>query len=1718
MLNHPALILVAVFCFTAVSEPLEFDFTIDPETVNQDFLNEGSQTLQLPPCELPDLPAVTRTFLLPPDTRVEEVTVSDAVWEPLPGFYNPFAPLLPSSGGPFPEATAGVIRQGSALGYSVASLYGCPLRYMPSNGTFEILVSANIEIHTAPSPYETLVPERESILSGSIRRRGIESMVSNPCDLALYTETEQISFGDPNSALSITEFPSLQGDCVDMVIITTEELSVPFQEVADYRTSHGIITIVRTVQWIDEFYSGCDTQEKIRNFLVDAHQNWGIQAVLLGGDAETVPVRYTGGWDYIPVPYPLYQLPSDDYYGDLDGDWSYDGSVWRIFADLGYLDICTGRWPVNSVSDVETLYGKLLCYETPQWVPGNYARRILLLGSNNPAGSGADDMALLAEMLQNSAVPKYLDDPVELYYPHDLPAGDLNRNNALDEFDEGYNLIFHAGHSEIHKLGTAGNGTLGQFIWDSDFATMENTGKPCILWTLGCDAGHFDGAYCFSEAGMLTSSDTGLLAVISNPRGGMHNQKTTAYFFCDALFNTGYVAQQFQRQALNWPLSFLGEAFRTSKNLSGYSFIYQNLLGSPMLNVWRDNPDQLHVSTGQSFITEGEPTDITATVTDGTAPVEGASVVLWKKDELFAIAYTDETGSAAFNDVAATSSAQGEFLHIAAVKFREETGSAETTVTSFLPGTATMEILQAQGALVSLSGFAADPDGDGTANPGETASISITAINTGGETAQNITAQLGIASGGEFISSIPDDMVNLPDIPPDSSAVSSDRFTVEIAPDATAGSTVEFQVLFTGSGFERQSPLFLTIQSSCYELVLLDPQADNSSGTEAVITLEGFLMANTGMGMDDWMNITVNGLIPDAPFTSDTVSAPGIPANTAEEIAGQILVTVTPDRRGSNWLREGFPGCFLDITVESPWGTGIARHVSVEEISQYQSEEPDPPYDLKVTEIGENTIDVNWTHQGIPEAEGYYAYLDGARVFPVPLPVQQLGFTDLEPGTVYEIQITAIDVLGRESPPETLTSSTGCPQVQGWPLLLGGSPGAGALACDLDEDGKDEIAVISSFGSVYVLERNGIYQQLMPPDGYDYDRFTGLAAGDVTGDGKTDIVAVCQRKTEVMDQEQISILLFSKPDMVWTAVEIAVTEVNEELASTLTGGTPLLFQADNSQEFEIALRTRGNNSGTPHLYVWKRNQSGSVWEIFSDAFPMELSGGFFDTPSAADLDGDGIEELITTSYSAGEQGTEILVVDFEPDGEIITTSRNLYELNTGGLIARAFGTLAVTDHNGTFYIAGAAKPESYCGEEKKLFVCTVTGTDSLQLDLLWQTDWLPGRDFYGNMPGPALASIDTDPEPEVIYLLNGGLYQSEGIIEGFDLTSGTRVFQSELIPFNPLQGGGGADIRSQSVAGLTSSPGSGVSTVFTGFSTLCSGMNPLTSPETVPGFPVYSRDAVWSAPVVCDLNGDAHPEVLNVDNSGYASLYNMDQYTTTGYSWPMYQANPRRTGFLPAAPVLDLQISGGGSRAPSAAGRVTALVTISGADDRSPARTVSRLSSFQVPSGSAGTESSQRTVTISAFAGDILCGTTSLPLSNGCFETAVEISRGRVNSAGITLKVDPENRWIETDETNNTLTAAYFCGEETVIIPSPSSALSIHLTLPDALENGIAVNVYSTDGRLVEHMETGALPAGDTTLELHSPHPGDHLPSGMYTVRITGLEAGERISKVIVLN
>jgi hypothetical protein len=120
-----------------------------------------------------------------------------------------------------------------------------------------------------------------------------------------------------------TASPTPGGVPVAQVIVTTAALAAAFQPLADSETDRGVPTVLRTLDWIDATYSGVDQPARIRAFLRAAHDYWGTEFVVLGGDAADVPPRY--------VPWLDTEVPTDLYYECLDREWNEDGD--GVFAE-----------------------------------------------------------------------------------------------------------------------------------------------------------------------------------------------------------------------------------------------------------------------------------------------------------------------------------------------------------------------------------------------------------------------------------------------------------------------------------------------------------------------------------------------------------------------------------------------------------------------------------------------------------------------------------------------------------------------------------------------------------------------------------------------------------------------------------------------------------------------------------------------------------------------------------------------------------------------------------------------------------------------------------------------------------------------------------------------------------------------------------------------------------------------------------------------------------------------------------------------------------------------------------------------------------------------------------------------------------------------------------------------------------------------------------------
>ena len=288
--------------------------------------------------------------------------------------------------------------------------------------------------------------------------------------------------------------PSLDGSPVEYVIITSDNFESYFQPLADWKTKKGVPAVVRTVSWIDEQLPGRrDTAERIRFFIQDAYASWGTTFVLLGGDTSIVPVRfawsaYYGGWD----------VSTDLYYSDLDGNWNLDGdskfgegysgvSSPGDSVDL-YPDVFVGSAPAASTIEVETFVSKTLTYETspdPLFAERNlYLAEVLFPYDWEPGQLITTDGAEHVVEPVLPLVPAEVHNALVYQNYEPFPESfELTAQAAIDSLNRGYNITSHVGHGNKDILRCSKN----DYITVQDVDALTNgEDKSGFLWMLNC--------------------------------------------------------------------------------------------------------------------------------------------------------------------------------------------------------------------------------------------------------------------------------------------------------------------------------------------------------------------------------------------------------------------------------------------------------------------------------------------------------------------------------------------------------------------------------------------------------------------------------------------------------------------------------------------------------------------------------------------------------------------------------------------------------------------------------------------------------------------------------------------------------------------------------------------------------------------------------------------------------------------------------------------------------------------------------------------------------------------------------------------------------------------------------------------------------------------------------------------------------------------------------
>jgi len=331
----------------------------------------------------PMVPVKIVPVLLPPNAYVKNIELTSSEKEDLPGNYQIFPAQhptidieseLPKFVKPDPtvyksdRAYPGILFENIGIqwmeGYKILNIRIFPMQYFPGEGKVTCYKSMKF---TVTFTSNGLPPSKNT---ASNTKKTISALVINP------EKTEVWLAPSRKLTASLT---------IDYIIITNPSLEDKFQALANWKIESGISAQVYNTTWIYNNYAGADNQEKIRNFIIEMHDNHATSMVLLGGDYNIIPPRYIYMEDCLSYTseagggLTAQYKPTDYYYACLDGDWdpdhdgkyleqtdtNSDGSPETCVEPIPdfYPEVYVGRMPATSETTAEFLVNRTINYE-----------------------------------------------------------------------------------------------------------------------------------------------------------------------------------------------------------------------------------------------------------------------------------------------------------------------------------------------------------------------------------------------------------------------------------------------------------------------------------------------------------------------------------------------------------------------------------------------------------------------------------------------------------------------------------------------------------------------------------------------------------------------------------------------------------------------------------------------------------------------------------------------------------------------------------------------------------------------------------------------------------------------------------------------------------------------------------------------------------------------------------------------------------------------------------------------------------------------------------------------------------------------------------------------------------------------------------------------------------------------------------------------------------
>ncbi|MFH0867125.1 MAG: C25 family cysteine peptidase [Bacteroidota bacterium] len=886
-------VMLIAFFQTSFSDNLTFTFNFDDPVLKKN--NKGYTEIKFTGCwnygkeGSPSMPLYGAKILLPQNQEISSIKIIYTSYSSFTSgvVIQPAGKMVPISKPdknymvipdadiyklkkPYPE---NIISKGNTQflsGHSIGLFTICPVIYLPADSMVKFLTEIKIEIETKTT-VEAIQASKFLRNSNAVEKR-INKIVYNPEDISNYSY-QKVILGE-----------------YDLLLISNNALLPEFDEYVEFKTSTGYSIKTISVEDIYTLYPGADNQEKIRNCIIDYYQNKGIYYVILGGDADPnnpadniIPHRGLTIAD--AYGYSEYDMPSDEYYSCLDGNWNNNGNIyWGEVGEFDLLaEVSIGRICVDNSTEILNQTNKLFMYQDEPVIAD--IEKTLMVGEElGWTMTGSDFMHEIETGSSNNgyttvgiAANQTINTLYETASYSIAPAEIYNQFNNI-----GANLINHLGHAYTDY-------SMKFYNADVTTANFQNNGITRgfpIVYTQGCYSGAFDnrddvGSYytddCIAEN--LSVLPTSVVATIQNSRYGwgdvdgtdgpsqrLHRQ------FVDAIFGEN--------------ITQIGDVNRDSKD---DNIVYSDtnsvvrwcdyeatLFGDPTMDIWTAVPTPIAASYPSTVIFGAS--DITFQ-TD--AP--NARIGLMQDGILIGRAITDINGDAIVTLISNISSVDTIFVSIIAHN--------RTRHKDF------MTVASPTGPYVVKDAFiindAVSGNNNGVADYGENITLSVTMKNIGIALAQSVNVFL---STTDYYVTITDSIEFYGDILPDSMAVVTDGYAFTVDDSIPDNHNVLFKVRATDGDSNWLGSFMISLKAPVLHagvMTISDPAGNDNGRLDPGETVDLIISANNS-GHSDALN-TIGALASSSPYI--TINNASCNMNTLASMSAAnatFNITVSP--------------------------------------------------------------------------------------------------------------------------------------------------------------------------------------------------------------------------------------------------------------------------------------------------------------------------------------------------------------------------------------------------------------------------------------------------------------------------------------------------------------------------------------------------------------------------------------------------------------------------------------------------------------------------------------------------------------------------------------------------------------------------------------------------------------------------------------------------------